>query len=62
MMIMTNDIFQFGETFWRQLRDAAMGTSCAVNYVNAYVGIHEKNQYFLNTRITYCTTEGFLTM
>jgi hypothetical protein len=37
--IMTNNIFQFGDTFWRQRRGCAMGTSSAVNYACLYVGL-----------------------
>ena len=40
-LIMKNNIFQFGDTTWRQLRGTAMGTSTAVNYANLYVGFLE---------------------
>lgn len=40
-LIMKNNIFQFGDTTWRQLRGTAMGTSTAVNYANLYVGYFE---------------------
>jgi hypothetical protein len=40
-LIMTDNILQFGDTFWRQLRGTAMGTSTAVNYANLYVGLLE---------------------
>jgi hypothetical protein len=39
--IMENNIFQFGDTFWRQKRGCAMGTSSAVNYACLYVGLLE---------------------
>ena len=39
--IMTNNIFQFGDTHWRQRRGCAMGTSSAVNYACLYVGLLE---------------------
>jgi hypothetical protein len=39
--IMRNNIFQFGDTFWRQKRGCAMGTSSAVNYACLYVGLLE---------------------
>jgi hypothetical protein len=39
--IMKNNIFQFGDTFWRQKRGCAMGTSSAVNYACLYVGLLE---------------------
>lgn len=40
-LIMKDNIFQFGDTTWRQLRGTAMGTSTAVNYANLYVGFLE---------------------
>ena len=39
--VMRNNIFQFGDTFWRQLSGCAMGTSSAVNYAVLYVGLLE---------------------
>jgi hypothetical protein len=39
--IMSNNIIQFGDTYWRQLRGCAMGTSAAVNYAYLYVGLLE---------------------
>jgi hypothetical protein len=39
--IMRNNIFQFGDTIWRQKRGCAMGTSSAVNYACLYVGLLE---------------------
>jgi hypothetical protein len=39
--IMRNNIFQFGDTYWRQKRGCAMGTSSAVNYACLYVGLLE---------------------
>jgi hypothetical protein len=38
-LVMSNNILQFGDTYWRQLRGTAMGTSTAVNYANLYVGL-----------------------
>ena len=40
-IIMKQNIFQFGDTFWLQLMGCAMGTSAAVNYSYAYVGLLE---------------------
>ena len=40
-IIMTRNIFQFGDTFWKQIDGTAMGTSCAVNYAFLYVGLLE---------------------
>ena len=39
--IMSNNIFQFGDTHWRQKQGCAMGTSTAVNYAYLCVGILE---------------------
>jgi hypothetical protein len=39
--IMKNNIFQFGDTFWCQIRGTAMGTSRAVNYAVLYVALLE---------------------
>lgn len=36
--VMSNNIIQFGDTFWRQKSGCAMGTSTAVNYSYLYVG------------------------
>ena len=36
---MKRNIFQFGDTFWKQKIGAAMGTSCAVNYAFLYIGL-----------------------
>ena len=40
-LIMKNNIFGFGDTFWLQKNGAAMGTSCAVNYAFLYMGLLE---------------------
>ena len=40
-IIMKQNIFQFGDTFWLQLMGCAMGTSAAVNYSYVYVGLLE---------------------
>jgi hypothetical protein len=39
--IMENNIFQFGDTYWKQNRGCTMGTSSAVNYACLYVGLLE---------------------
>ena len=38
---MTRNIFQFGNSYWKQRNGTAMGTSCAVNYAFLYVGLLE---------------------
>ena len=39
--IMQNNIFQFGDTHWRQVQGSAMGTSTAVNCAYLCVGVLE---------------------
>jgi hypothetical protein len=39
--IMRSNIFQFGDTFWKQTRGCAMGTSASVNYAYLYIGLLE---------------------
>jgi hypothetical protein len=46
--IMKNNIFQFGDTYWRQIRGCAMGTSAAVNYAYLYVGLLEVKRLLPN--------------
>ena len=38
-IVMNRNIFEFGDTFWRQINGTAMGTSCAVNYAFLYLGL-----------------------
>ena len=40
-IIIKQNIFQFGDTFWLQVMGYAMGTSAAVNYSYLYVGLLE---------------------
>ena len=40
-VVMSENVFQFDDTFWRQEDDTAMGTSCAVQYAGLYYGYHE---------------------
>jgi hypothetical protein len=39
--IMRSSIFHFGNTYWKQTRGCAMGTSAPVNYAYLYVGLPE---------------------
>jgi hypothetical protein len=39
--IMRNNTFQFRDTYWKQKRGCAMGTSSTVNYAYLYVGLLE---------------------
>ena len=38
---MRNNIFEFGDTLWKQRNGTAIGTSCAVNYAFLDVGLLE---------------------
>lgn len=40
-LVMRNNIFKFGDTYWKQNTGTAMGTPPASNYANTYVGIQE---------------------
>jgi hypothetical protein len=39
--IMISNIFQFGDTYWKQTRGCAMGTSTAFNYAYLYISLLE---------------------
>ena len=41
-LIMMNNVFAFGNTYWKQLIGTAMGTPCAVNYTTIYFGWFER--------------------
>ena len=42
-LVMENNVFMFGSTYWKQLVGTAMGTPCAVNYTTLYFAWHERN-------------------
>jgi hypothetical protein len=39
--IIRSNIFQFGDTYWKQTRGCAMGTNAAFNYAYLYIGLLE---------------------
>ena len=41
-LIMTNNVFQFGSTWWIQRIDTAMGTPCACAYTTLFFTYHER--------------------
>ena len=41
-LVLKRNIFQFGDTFWRQMVGTAMGTSTACKLATLYFGFHER--------------------
>lgn len=54
-LIMTSNIFQFGDTFWSQIAGTAMGTPPAPDYATLYFAIHEYHTIKLYPEISYYT-------
>ena len=48
-MVMRNNIFTFGDTFWLQLKGTAIGTSVACMYATIYFSYHEEKKIILPT-------------
>jgi hypothetical protein len=43
-LVMTNNVFQFDDTYWLQLTGTAMGTSVACMYATIYYSYHEETR------------------
>ncbi len=59
-LVMTTNIFQFGDTFWKQLRGTAMGTSTAVNYAYLYVGLLEVQHLLVHHKVSLLFYKRFV--
>lgn len=52
-IVMENNIFKFGDTYWWQISGTAMGTPCAPSYATLYFAIHEMKHVPQITNIKY---------
>ena len=41
-LVMKNNIFKFGDTWWQQINGTAMGTPCACIYATIFFGFYER--------------------
>ena len=47
-IVIQNNIFKFGDTYWRQISGTAMGTSPGCDYATIYYGIYEMTTLLWN--------------
>lgn len=47
-IIMNDNIFKFGDTYWKQESGTAMGTSPGCNYATIYFGIYKMTTVICN--------------
>ena len=57
-IVMTESVFEFGDTLWKQVVGTAMGTPCACSYATTTYGWHERT--YLIPRYKDMTMEGFI--